>query len=334
MMARSFILLLMLAAAAAADALPAEVAIRGSRGKDVVVVSRQRGTVTLQLPEHRLGTVKVAVEDINSIQFALPSVAQKAVSLYQQGKWEGCSELLRPVIGPFLAYVDLPNNNVLPLAEKYAESLRQSRKYADAVEVYQRLKALPAPKLRQRATVSMAYCSAALLQPAEAAALLREAAATNHHEEAFGLAKLVEARIHLQAANALGAIDAVAQAIASLPIDSPYYAECLVVSAECYEKLGDDMADGALGDEYRTEAAYADQRPAPPAVLTNLFVVARSINEQVTNLYPDTLWSADAMKKITEMDTATNKAETASAPAVDPSEDAETEAWLEEEKKR
>jgi tetratricopeptide (TPR) repeat protein len=281
--------------------LPAQVSIRGSKGKDVKVVSRQRNTIALQLPEHRLGTVKVVVDDIHSIQFALPSVAQKALGLYQQGKWDGCADLLAPVIGPYMDYIDLPNNNALPLVEKYAESLRQARRYADAAEIFRRMQALPAPKSRTRASVSLAYCQAAMGRAAEARALIKDAAVTNHQDEVFGLAKVVEARIGLLETNTLAGIDAAAQGIAVLPIDSPYYAECLALSASCYEQLHRDKAAGLLGGENHEEAVYDDRRATIPPSLTNLLAVARSISHQVTNLFPDTLWSADAQRKLVEL---------------------------------
>lgn len=310
--------ILALATTARSDGLPAQVSIRGSKGKDVTVIARQRNTLSLQLPEHRLGTVKVDVADIHNIQFALPSVAQKALALYQQNKWDGCADLLKPIILPYLDYVDLPNNNALPLVEKYAESLRQSRRYAEAAEVYQRLQNQTAPKLRQRAMVSLAYCEVARGLPNEAKALLRGAAVTNHHEEVFGLARLVEARIGLHETNALAGIDAAAQAIAALPIDSPYYAESLIVSATCYERLHHEKAAGSLADANREEAAYEDRKPTLPAALTNLIAVARAINQQVTNMFPETLWAADAQRKLTELDATNQPVAAVSAPDAAP----------------
>lgn len=304
--------LLACCAAAEAESLPAYIVTKASRGKDFLVVSRQRSVITVQLPEQLRGTVQIPIEDIRSVQFSLPSVANRAVAAFEQRKWAEAQSFFKSALEPYAQFLDLPNNNIVPLMWQYAESLRLDGKHDEAIELYRLFDALPAGLHKQRAQLARAYCDCAEGRLKEARALLDAAAPTNHTDALFANAQMVRARISLAEGKSLQAVDEIARAVATMRIDSDIYPECLFVSALCYEALeGIRKEQPAVKDPFgQGDARYDSARVVLPDAMANLLVVSSGIHQQVTNMFPGTAWAEQSRAELVKLTTVLQDAKT------------------------
>ena len=299
----SILLIAVAATAAAGESLPAYIVTKAARGKDLLVVSRQRSVITVQLPEQLRGTVQIPIEDIRSIAFSLPSMANRAVAAFEQQKWKEAQPLFKAALEPYITFLDLPNNNVVPLMWQYGESLRLDAKYDEAIAIYRQFDGLPDGLHKQRAQLARAYCDCLAGRTKEARALLETAAPTNHTDALFAQAQMVRARISLAEGKALQAVDEIARAIAIMRIDSDIYPECLYVSAECYKALEgvrkeQPVTEDAFG---QSDARYDSAKVVLPEAMTNMMQVSFAILQQVTNMFPDSAWARQSSAELASL---------------------------------
>jgi len=326
----SILLMAACGATAGAASLPAYIVTKAARGKDLLVVSRQRAAVTVQLPEQLRGTVQIPIDDIRSITFSLPSVANRATSAFEQRKWSEAQALFKAALAPYTAFLDLPNNNIVPLMWQYAESFRLDGKYDEAIALYQQFDALPSGLHKQRAQLGRAYCDCAMGRTKEARALVDSAAPTNHAEALFAQAQMVRARISLSEGNPLQAVDEIARAVATMRIESDVYPECLFVSAACYEALESIRKEQpAVKDPFgESDARYGSAKVVLPEAMANLLQVASGIHQQVTNMFPGTVWADQSRAELARLSEELSKAKNETP------ETAHNESAVETEEKR
>ncbi len=314
-------------ATAAAESLPAYVVTKAARGKDFLVVSRQRSVITVQLPEQLRGTVQIPIEDIRSVQFSLPSIANRAVAAFEQRKWTEAQALFKTALAPYAQFLDLPNNNIVPLMWQYAESLRMNSQYDEAIALYRLFDPLPAGLHRQRAQLARAYCDCAMGRTKEARALLDTASPTNHTDALFAHAQMVRARVCLAEGNSLQAVDEIARAVATMRIDSDIYPECLFVSATCYKALEVIRKEQpTVKDPFgQGDARYDSAKVVLPDAMANLLQVSSGIHQQVTNMFPGTVWAEQSRTALAELTAELSKTEPEAPAAAPDVEEVETE---------
>jgi hypothetical protein len=278
-----------LPAEAQSPSLPVTVRIKKGDASDFILLGRTARELRLQPPAGG-GQVLLPVDNVAEVRFDLPPAYANVRPAYNAGRWPQVVSILRPIVTPMLPYLDLPNNNAVPLVLVVADSLRRSGDFSGAYDWLQPLTALPNAAQRQTGLVWSAYCKTLLHQGDNALSLLDKAGELGPGNRLFPLERLVRASVALDKKDYASAIDAAAQSTAFSPIESEWYPQTLYVSAESYRHMAETSAE---------------EQPLSTNGYRN---IATSLYKEIADLFPDSTWAKASRDHVQPVTNATAEA--------------------------
>ncbi len=287
----------MLASAQAAD-VPANVRMRNARGAiDVTLTGRQKNSVYARPANLQAGMTILNADDIEAIQLQLDNPRLTAgENAARAGKLNEAVGFYRQVIEPVLPYLDIKSNNGVAPAFRYAELLRMRTLWNESLKVYRVLQGAADLDTRQAATAWEAYVLTRQSDFDRAAKISDSLTIDDPAHPGFTAASLARSRIALSRNQEETALDWAARAAALSRLDNPLYAETLLLTGECYERMS-RKAPAKLRTSAVTQTADGDVRQ-PPMTSGEFAAVARSIYTQLTVLFPKTEQSQIATDRL------------------------------------
>lgn len=299
---------------AAAAELRAVLEVNGQSAPVNCTLLGRRGDVVLARPSGaQAGTVSFRINALRAVRFALPANREPYAAAVREGQWRKAAAWMKPWIAPLLPYLDLPDNNALAVAIQYADALRSGGEFADALSVYERIRACATPALADRMALWSAYCELERKNWDEADARWQAVKPPPHHSDAFLLYHLIGGRLLLRQHRPTDALDHLAQGAALGELENDLYPENLFTLAGVYREVAREMQQRQTNPA-PAEVAYG--RSDVEAIwgagleVTNFFTVTRRLYDQLTNLYPASPWARAAaiqLNTLTNHETAADR---------------------------
>ena len=192
------------------------------------------------------GTVAIPANTISAVQFDLPAPVKQASEAYRAGDVEKAVSLY-PALEPMRSFTALPQCNVTEEFLNFADSYRQTRKYAEAEAVLNSLNFGDNKEAPLRATLIRAFILCDRNETDKAEALMKDFPRTNPEDLNFPLDRIVRTRIFLANGRFHEAALEAGEAVAITRIEAPVYPESLYLAAACYEKMGEVLMKQKAG---------------------------------------------------------------------------------------
>jgi tetratricopeptide (TPR) repeat protein len=228
--------------------------VLGKDEKEVDLVGREKNSLFYRPrggPEGASMTVKL--EEITEGEFVVELDGEAVSKALMAENWPAAAVLLTPVATPLLPYLDIPENNGVPIAIQAGQALMKSARnlmvtgganLERATNVYLRahqvLKAVSTAEWTPDAEVARLnaiQCLIAVGDLKTAAKDLAAARAPDPGDESFGLYWLAQAQLHYARGQTRAAMDA---AVKSLVFDNKNietFPDALFMTGRCYEDL-------------------------------------------------------------------------------------------------
>lgn len=229
--------------------------------QNVVLLGRRKGLVMLRhanaAGEASTGVVALDPKTIKKVRIRLEYDQKSYAKAKRKKNWAMAGALLAKALAPALPFMDLKNNNLLAPALRAATyfmragaaktngsrepEARQAgeREYRLANALCQRVMQAEWSPRADRAALMSCICLTALGRLDEAEALLAEQSEPDSGDDDYGLYRLAQGGLLAARGKPLEAIEAAVQGIAFETKDIDTFPDTLMLSAYCYEKLGD-----------------------------------------------------------------------------------------------
>ncbi len=281
-----------------AQTVPARVLTRNAKSAvEVVLTGRNNGTLHAKLATAEAGAINIEAADVESVRFELDGgkigMAENAV---RANKVSDAVRYYREAVAPALSYLDLPLNNAIQPAFRYAELLRLRGMWGESIKVYRALQSAPDAAVRNEALAWDAYALTRQREFETAKGIVDNLKLDDPRERGFTAASIAQARIALSRNQDENALDWSSRAAALSRLENGLYPEALMLTAECYERLG-RKAPVALRDS----AVVRDDGSAPrelPLTAEQFAGVVESVYSQITNLFPSAEQAAIAADRL------------------------------------
>jgi tetratricopeptide (TPR) repeat protein len=279
--------------------VPVVVVQKKGAATDTVLLGRTDTALRLQVKGAAAGSeYQIPLDDVSEVRFAMPASLAQAQEALNQNQWEKAATIIRPVVVPTLPYLDLPNNNGLPLAMVLADTLRRANKLEDALFFYDKLRLLPRSAESQRAALWAASCHSALNRSEQASKILQTMDAPKRDSELFAQYQIVRAQVRMAGKDYLAALDDLSQALAFSRMESELYPDAMFLTAQCYEALAATNAVSTRIVQLTLPATNRVSATAAAAAITNApqsltansnyVIVAQSIYQEIVTKFPNT----------------------------------------------
>lgn len=120
----------------------------------------------------------------------------------------------------------------------YADDLRESRAYDEALKLYERLTLLPDPEIKLRAQLWTAYCNARLGRSEVALVHVRSVGDLDRDNPLYSLLGLVTGLLEFEKGEYRKAMEHISQAVVFIDMSQSWAPELMFTSGFCYEQLG------------------------------------------------------------------------------------------------
>jgi tetratricopeptide (TPR) repeat protein len=229
------------------------------------------------------GSVAIPANTVSAVQFELPAPVKQASEAYRAGDVERAVSLY-PALEPMRSFAALPQCNVTEEFLNFADSYRQTRKYAEAEALLNSLNFGDNKDAPLRATLIRAFILCDKDDAAKAEDLMKNFPRTNPEDLNFPLDRIVRTRIFLANGKFHKAALEAAEAVAITRIEAPVYPESLYLAAACYEKMGEVLVKQKAGMT-RTESEKIMDDPIDYAAVGN------SVRQQLGLLFSKNYWA-------------------------------------------
>ena len=301
--------LLFLFAALSHAQVPVVLVLKKGGTSEGVLMGKTDAGVRLQPKGATAGEYQLSFDQITEFRFVYPESIAQAQEALNQNQHDRVAAILKPIATPLLPYLDLPNNNGLLLVMTLADSLRRTGKFEEALNYFEKLRALPKSPDSIRAGVWAAHCHAVLGRTDAAWKLLQTIDPPKRDQELFGQNQLVRAQVRFAQKDYLAALDEVSLGIACSRMESELFPESLFLAGQCYEALADtNVLHSALQSTRLAQATVPSTNRVQTAVVTNVIpasssatnyaAVAQSIYREIVTGFSNTAWAARSLSKL------------------------------------
>ena len=305
---------------------PVKVRLWSEKGKwDAVLVGRT-GTHLLPAPEAAGGNPRIEIAQIIGAAFTIDYNRFEVMRALHHQDWAAAIRLQYKAYEPAFPYLDLPNNNAAEgvmemgttMLRAATRSLREAaddagrerarKQFESAYAVFQHCAKVTWSSLGLLGTLKGCRCLIGMGQPRAAWFQIRALDEPAAGDAAYGHYWLVQAELHALTNGYAAAMEASVKSLCFENKDVETFPDALLISARCYE---------ALGEPYR----------------------ARDVYYEVARLFPRTDWSAAAAGRLRAIMAggATREAEATSVESaflgIDEDVNALVEAYLAEQEK-
>ncbi len=227
------------------------------------------------------GTIAIPANTISAAEFELPAPVKQAAEAYRAGDVEKAVSLYA-ALEPMRSFVALPKCNVTEEFLNFADSYRQTRKYAEAETLLGSL--FGGKEVPPRATLIRAFILCDKDEAGQADALIKDLPRTAAEDPNFPLDRIVRTRIFLANGKFHEAALEAGEAVAITRIEAPVYPESLYLAAACYEKMGEVLAKQKAGMK-RAESDKIMEETVDYAAVSN------SVRQQLALLFSKNYWA-------------------------------------------
>lgn len=229
------------------------------------------------------GTVAIPANTISAVQFDLPAPVKQASEAYRAGDVEKAVSLY-PALEPMRSFTALTQCNVTEEFLNFADSYRQTRKYAEAEALLNSLNFGDNKEAPLRATLIRAFILCDKNETDKAEALMKDFPRTNPEDLNFPLDRIVRTRIFLAKGKFHEAALEAGEAVAITRIEAPVYPESLYLAAACYEKMGEVLVKQKAG-----MARAESEKLMDDAI--DYTAVGNSVRQQLSLLFSKNYWA-------------------------------------------
>ncbi len=229
------------------------------------------------------GTVAIPANTISAVQFDLPAPVKQASEAYRRGDVEKAVSLY-PALEPMRSFTALPQCNVTEEFLNFADSYRQTRKYAEAEALLNSLNFGDNKEAPLRATLIRAFILCDKNETDKAEALMKDFPRTNPEDLNFPLDRIVRTRIFLAKGKFHEAALEAGEAVAITRIEAPVYPESLYLAAACYEKMGEVLVKQKAG-----MARAESEKIMDDAI--DYTAVGNSVRQELSLLFSKNYWA-------------------------------------------
>lgn len=271
---------------------------------DATIIGRTSRQILLAPdPNNKSLPARVDCETIVGVDFELKYERFQVIRAMAKKDWTTAIRILSAAHAPFYPYLDLPENNaaegvmelgttMLKFAKRTLRNAKDdagrevaARQFEAAYKVFQQCSKARWSSLGMLASIKGCHCLVAMgpEQVKAAARRVEEMEEPVPGDDTYGHYWLLRAEIAQSQGSVTNAMDAAVKSLAFENKDVETFPDALLISADCYEKLGEPHR-------------------------------ARDVFFEVAKLFPRTDWGDDALARLeTLMDSGkTRKAETAS----------------------